>query len=144
MTARGCIGTAGGAQNSCSRSCQGAQNGRARLPQRPQWLSKWLLAPASEPQKRSKLLVAPASEPQGRSGARKYCSKVPSLLTCFLNHFALRHFACNQMHSHAFMCSLLTNPLAKSDSEVFAALANLIRHPTENGMDLYGGKAKGM
>ena len=38
---------------------------------------------------------------QGRSGARKYCSKMPSLLTWFLNHFALCRFASK---SHAFMC----------------------------------------
>ena len=45
---------------------------------------------------------------QGRSGARKYCSKMPSLLTWFLNHFALCRFA---SESHAFMCfhMLLSN-----------------------------------
>ena len=38
---------------------------------------------------------------QGRKGARKYCSKMPSLLTWFLNHFALCRFA---SESYTFMC----------------------------------------
>ena len=86
----------------------------------PQWRSKWVLAPASGAPGRPKLPCGPFWEPDGalemvapvcpgiaqalemvahaRLGdtgaqcARKYCSKVLSLLVCSLHHFSLMNF----------------------------------------------------
>jgi len=40
MVVRSCLGAAG-THNSCSRNCEGGQNGPTNLPQKPQWLSRF-------------------------------------------------------------------------------------------------------